>query len=74
MSPHRTAFVFQDRPTTYAEEFDRTTRLAAQLRDAGVRQGDRMAYPGPGHPAFVETMFTAHMPGAISAQRPACTR
>ncbi|MER6005362.1 long-chain fatty acid--CoA ligase [Nonomuraea angiospora] len=65
MSPDRTAFVFRDRATTYAEVFDRTTRLAGQLRAAGVRKGDRVAYLGQNHPAFVETMFATHMLGGI---------
>ncbi|MEU9024739.1 long-chain fatty acid--CoA ligase [Actinomadura sp. NPDC048394] len=65
MSPGRTAFVFRDRPTTYGEVHDRTARLAARLRAAGVGKGDRVAYLGPNHPAFVETMFAAHVLGAI---------
>ncbi|GAB2927030.1 long-chain fatty acid--CoA ligase [Nonomuraea fastidiosa] len=65
MTPERTAFIFADRPVTYAEVHDRTTRLAAQLRASGVRAGDRVAYLGRNHLAFVETMFAAHVLGAI---------
>lgn len=65
MSPGRTAFVYRDRPTTYGEVHDRTARLAGRLRAAGVGKGDRVAYLGPNHPAFVETMFAAHVLGAV---------
>ncbi|MEU6408145.1 long-chain fatty acid--CoA ligase [Microbispora sp. NPDC046933] len=65
MTPDRTAFIFADRPVTYAEVHERTTRLASQLRAAGVRAGDRVAYLGRNHVAFVETMFASHLLGAI---------
>ncbi|MEV4805583.1 long-chain fatty acid--CoA ligase [Nonomuraea sp. NPDC049421] len=65
MTPERTAFVFDGRSVTYAEVHDRTTRLASQLRASGVGAGDRVAYLGRNHPAFVETMFAAHLLGAI---------
>ncbi|MEN3539893.1 long-chain fatty acid--CoA ligase [Microbispora sp. ZYX-F-249] len=65
MTPDRTAFVFGDRPVTYAEVHERTTRLASRLRAAGVRAGDRVAYLGRNHLAFVETMFASHLLGAI---------
>ncbi|WP_182903464.1 long-chain fatty acid--CoA ligase [Microbispora sp. H10830] len=65
MSPDRTAFVYADRPLSYAEVHERTTRLASRLRDAGVRAGDRVAYLGPNHVAFAETMFATHVLGGI---------
>ncbi|MGA4991548.1 acyl-CoA synthetase [Nonomuraea bangladeshensis] len=65
MSPDRTAFVFEDRSLTYAEVHERVTRVAARLRDSGVRAGDRVAYLGPNHTAFAETMFATHVLGAI---------
>ncbi|MFF0771832.1 long-chain fatty acid--CoA ligase [Nonomuraea wenchangensis] len=65
MTPDRTAFIFADRPVTYAEVHERTTRLASRLRAAGVRAGDRVAYLGRNHVAFVETMFASHLLGAI---------
>ncbi|MEO3799577.1 long-chain fatty acid--CoA ligase [Nonomuraea sp. B1E8] len=65
MTPDRTAFVFADRPVTYAEVHERTTRLASRLRASGVRAGDRVAYLGRNHVALVETMFAAHLLGAI---------
>jgi fatty-acyl-CoA synthase len=65
MSPRRTALIFEDRRITYAELHGRTTRLAAALRGAGVRRGDRVAYLGPNHPALVETMFATYALGAV---------
>src|SRR5690606_10709756 len=65
MSPDRTAFVFDGREVTYAGVHERTTRLASSLRGTGVRSGDRVAYLGPNHVAFVETMFATHQLGGI---------
>ncbi|MEV4088974.1 AMP-binding protein, partial [Nonomuraea fuscirosea] len=65
MTPDRTAFVLADRSVTYAEVHERTTRLASRLRASGVEAGDRVAYLGRNHVAFVETMFAAHLLGAI---------
>ena len=65
MSPGSTALIFGDRVVTYARLFERVTRLAARLRSCGVRPGDRVAYLGPNHPAFVETMFATHVLGGI---------
>ncbi|MFC0106444.1 acyl-CoA synthetase [Kibdelosporangium aridum] len=65
LTPERTAIIYQDRSTTYDDFFTRTTRVASRLRASGVAKGDRVAYLGPNHPAFVETMFATHMLGAI---------
>ncbi|WP_235558151.1 acyl-CoA synthetase [Sphaerimonospora mesophila] len=65
MTPNRTAFVFADRPVTYAEVHERTTRLASRLREAGVKTGDRVAYLGRNHVAFAEAMFATHILGGI---------
>jgi fatty-acyl-CoA synthase len=65
MSPGSNALIFADEVVTYARLFERVTRLAARLRSCGVRPGDRVAYLGPNHPAFVETMFAAHLLGGI---------
>ncbi|TMR97169.1 acyl-CoA synthetase [Nonomuraea basaltis] len=65
MTPDRTAFVFGGRSLTYAEVHERVTKLAARLRDSGVRAGDRVAYLGPNHTAFAETMFATHVLGAV---------
>ncbi|MEU8243015.1 long-chain fatty acid--CoA ligase [Actinoplanes missouriensis] len=65
MSPGRTALIFEDRHVTFADLYERICRLASMLRRDGVKRGDRVAYLGPNHPSFVETMFATHMLGAI---------
>ncbi|MEU4537761.1 long-chain fatty acid--CoA ligase [Streptosporangium sp. NPDC023825] len=65
MSPGRTAFVFAGRSVSYADVHERTTRLASRMREAGIRAGDRVAYLGPNHVAFAETMFATHMLGGV---------
>jgi fatty-acyl-CoA synthase len=65
MSPDRPALLFGDEVTTYAQLRDRIDRLASRLMSRGVSPGDRVAYLGPNHPAFVETMFAAHLLGAV---------
>ena len=64
-TPHRTALVHGGTTVTYGELHTRTTRLAHALRARGVRRGDRIAYLGPNHPSFLETLFAAGMLGAI---------
>jgi fatty-acyl-CoA synthase len=65
MTPHRTALVFDDRRTSYAELDERVRRLSSVLRDRGVGVGDRVAYLGPNHPAFLETFFATAAIGAV---------
>jgi fatty-acyl-CoA synthase len=65
MTPHRAALVHGDRSLTYAQVHDRATRLAHALRARGVRPGDRVAYLGPNHPTFLETLFAAAAVGAV---------
>jgi fatty-acyl-CoA synthase len=65
MSPDKVAFVYQGQSWTYAEVHQRTTRLADRLRTLDVAKGDRVAYLGPNHPAFAESMFATHLLGAI---------
>ncbi|MFJ7068415.1 long-chain fatty acid--CoA ligase [Streptomyces sp. NPDC101115] len=64
-TPHRTALIHGSTTVTYAALHERTTRLAHGLRAAGVRRGDRIAYLGPNHPAFLETLFAAGLLGAV---------
>jgi fatty-acyl-CoA synthase len=64
-TPHRTALIHSGRRPTYADLHRRTTRLAHALREAGVRRGDRVAYLGPNHPSFLETMFAVGALGAV---------
>ncbi|MFH8655978.1 long-chain fatty acid--CoA ligase [Streptomyces afghaniensis] len=64
-TPHRTALIHGDTTRTYAGLYDRTTRLAHALRERGVRRGDRIAYLGPNHPSYLETLFAAGTLGAV---------
>ncbi|MET8975438.1 long-chain fatty acid--CoA ligase [Streptomyces sp. NPDC004539] len=64
-TPHRTALVHGDTEHTYAALHDRTTRLAHALRARGLRRGDRIAYLGPNHPSYLETLFAAGTLGAV---------
>ncbi|MFI6436948.1 o-succinylbenzoate--CoA ligase [Streptomyces sp. NPDC050759] len=64
-TPHRTALIHGDTPFTYAELHTRVTRLAHALRARGIRRGDRVAYLGPNHPSYLETLFAAGVLGAV---------
>ncbi|WP_210575219.1 o-succinylbenzoate--CoA ligase [Streptomyces sp. GESEQ-4] len=64
-TPHRTALIHGETAFTYAELYHRTTRLAHALRARGVRRGDRIAYLGPNHPSYLETLFAAGTLGAV---------
>jgi len=59
------AVVFRGETTTYDVLADRIDRLATALRGRGIAQGDRVAYLGGNHPAFIETMFAVARLGAI---------
>ncbi|WP_159326200.1 acyl-CoA synthetase [Streptomyces tendae] len=64
-TPERTAIVHQDTELTYRELYERVLRLAHALRALGVDRGDRVAYLGPNHSSFLETLFAAGVLGAI---------
>ncbi len=64
-TPERTALAHGTRRVTYAELDDRVRVLAAGLAGLGVGRGDRVAYLGPNHPAFVETLFATTALGAV---------
>ncbi|MDV9190252.1 long-chain fatty acid--CoA ligase [Streptomyces sp. SR27] len=64
-TPRRTALLHDGRSTDYAELHERCTRLAHALRGAGVGRGDRVAYLGPNHPAYLETLFATGLLGAV---------
>ncbi len=65
MTPHRTALLHADRRITYAELHERTIRLAHGLRELGVSPGDRVAYLGPNHPSYLETLFATSVLAAV---------
>jgi fatty-acyl-CoA synthase len=66
-SPDRIALIAGDRPFSYTEWAGRIRRLANGLHALGVRRGDRVAWLGPNHPAFLESLFAAGLLGAALA-------
>lgn len=54
-----------DRTVTHDALADRVDRLANALAERGVGRGDRVAYLGENHPAFLETLFAAGTLGAV---------
>jgi fatty-acyl-CoA synthase len=64
-TPRAAALVHEGRTLGYAGLLGRVARLAHALRGLGVRPGDRVAYLGPNHPAFLETLFATGMAGGI---------
>jgi fatty-acyl-CoA synthase len=67
IAPDRVALVGDDRSFTYAELSRRIRCLANGLRRLGVRRGDRVAWLGPNHPAFLESLFASGLVGAALA-------
>ena len=65
MSPERVAIEYQEGTWTYRGLHERATRLAHALAGLGVRHGDRVAYLGPNHPAFLEALFATGQLGAV---------
>ena len=64
-TPGRIAVIHAGDRLSYAGLHDRITALAHGLRGLGAGRGDRVAYLGPNHPAFLETLFAAGTLGAI---------
>jgi fatty-acyl-CoA synthase len=64
-TPDAPAICYAGRTLTYAGLDDRVRRLARALRGLGTGAGSRVAYLGPNHPAFLETMFATWSAGAI---------
>jgi fatty-acyl-CoA synthase len=65
MTPNRTALEHEGSPVTYARLHQRVCKLANALRSLGVRFGDRVAYLGPNHPSYVESLVACGMLGAV---------
>lgn len=65
LEPARTAIIFEGKYTSFGEFEQLVRQQAAVLKTGGVCRGDRVAYLGHNHPAFFQTLFAAHMLGAI---------
>src|SRR5499427_7338118 len=66
-APGGVALIAGDHSVTYSELAGRARRLANGLRVLGVAKGDRVAWLGPNHPAFLESLFAAGLLGAVLA-------
>ncbi|WP_028923381.1 acyl-CoA synthetase [Pseudonocardia acaciae] len=64
-TPDKTAVIHGEARLSYRELHERAVRLAHGLRGLGLRRGDRVAYLGPNHPSFLETLFAAGMNGMV---------
>ena len=67
ITPDHPALISGARSLTYAELDVRIRRLANGLRRLGVRRGDRVAWLGPNHTAFLESLFAVGQLGAMLA-------
>ncbi len=67
VNPDRLAIITGDRAITYAELAKRIRRLAGGLSRLGVGRGDRVAWVGPNHGAFLEAFFAVGTLGAALA-------
>jgi fatty-acyl-CoA synthase len=65
LSPNDRALTFEGSTWSYADLLEQIDRLASSLRDGGVSVGDRVAYLGFNHPAFLISMFATSRLGAI---------
>src|SRR3954463_16383575 len=64
-TPDRVAVGFEGDSWAYRPLHERGSRCANGLRRRGIRRGDRVAYLGPNHPAYLETLFAAGTLGAV---------
>jgi fatty-acyl-CoA synthase len=67
VAPDDVALIAGDRSFTYAEWGSRVRRLANALRRLGVARGDRVAWLGRNHAAFLESLFATGVLGAVLA-------
>lgn len=64
-APQRVAVVSGERTSTYEQLAARVRRLSHVLRSLGVQRGDRVAWLGDNHAAFLETFFATARLGAV---------
>jgi acyl-CoA synthetase (AMP-forming)/AMP-acid ligase II len=65
--PARAAFTFEGRSTDFQTFARHTDQVAAALRAAGVRPGERVAYLGKNSDLFFEALYGAVKAGAVMA-------
>jgi fatty-acyl-CoA synthase len=65
LAPARTAIVCEERRLTYADLYDRATRLAHAFRDAGLVPGDKVAIMCVNSPEYLEAFFAAQLIGCV---------
>ena len=63
--PDKTAVIDGDHRWTYAQLFDRCTRLAGALRGAGVQAGERVAVLAPNTHVLLEAHYGVPFAGAV---------
>ncbi|WP_284751280.1 o-succinylbenzoate--CoA ligase [Arthrobacter sp. efr-133-R2A-120] len=64
-SGSKIALISGNRQLSYEEFAERSDRLANALKAGGATKGDRVAYLGDNHPAFLEALFACGQLGAI---------
>ena len=65
IAPNQPALIHGETCRTYAEVAERVRRLARGLGELGVARGDRVAWLGANHPAFLEVLFATARLGAV---------
>ena len=63
--PNRTAIVYNDWHSTWAQTHDRCRRLASALQRCGVKKGDTVSVIAPNIPPMYEAHFGVPMLGAV---------
>ncbi|MBX9696418.1 MAG: long-chain-fatty-acid--CoA ligase [Cyanobacteria bacterium] len=64
-NPDRTALIYEDEETSYAQLYARSAAIAEQLAGLGVSKADRVALLFPNHPEFVAAFFAVVGLGAV---------
>lgn len=64
-NPNKTAFVFQDKYTSYAELDGAVSKFASSLYESGIRKGDHIALVVGNSPHFVIGLYGALRLGAV---------